>query len=393
MSLLGLRLPLTAATLWIALLLTALPADETELSGQSGNYAASARLADGVLDITIVNKVSGKKVSNQVETRATKLTGIRVLDAEEQVIVYGEVGSRGDIRFEFEAGTAYYIDRIYGLRSESEHYSVSVRLKEAYPPEVEYRRRVLDITVVNKSSGTKISRRTPGSTAKLTELYILEAEQRLIVHGQLGRRGDILSVVDLKDASVVDTIWGWDASFSPDKTRVAYDFRYPPHAMSQHRTSVLLIYDFSATPRENSFRDEDVADPTTRGYVIYPERNRKLGNHFIPAMSEAEQTDFLSPIAWSHDGTRVALLEGGRGDAYLLLANLAKGLEAPEVARSRLEKESFYKQPIETYWTREYEDATVGAKSLRFNKDDKTVVFTIWGQGPFEEQEVVIELD
>ena len=112
----------------------------------------------------------------------------------------------------------------------------------------------------------------------------------------LGRRGDIVSVVDLKDASVLDTIWGWNASFAPDKKMVAYNFRYPPYALYQHATSVLLIYDFTATPRENSFREKDMADSTTRGYVVYPERNRKRGKHFIPAMSEEEQIDFRSPI-------------------------------------------------------------------------------------------------
>ena len=382
------------AFILVALILPGLPAGASELSGESENFSASARLAEGMLDITIVNKSSGKKVSTQVETRATRLTGIRVLDNEGQVIVHGEVGSRGDIRFEFEAGTAYYFDGIYQLRSESENYSVSVRLEEAYPPEVEYRRRVLDITVVNKASGAKVSRRTPTGTAKLTELYILEAEQRLIVHGELGSRGDILSVVNLEDASVLDTIYGWGASFSPAKTRVAYNFRYPPHAMHQHRTSVLLIYDFSATPRENSVRDEDMTNPETRGYVIYPKRNRKLGKHFIPAMSEAEQIHFRSPIAWSHGGTKVALLEAVQGDTYLLVADLAKGLEAPEVSRTLLEKESYCKPPTEVQERKHYETVPISAETVfKFGKDDQSILFTTHGCWSGEEHEVVMELD
>ena len=387
------RFLIAVGTVWAALLLPAFPAGETELSGESEKYSATSRLADGKLNTIIVNKVSGHRVSTGIKTRATKLTEIRFLDREDRVIVHGKVGSQGEIRFELNAKRAAYIDRIYGLRGKSENYSVSVQWGEAYPPEVEYKRRVLDITIANKVSGSKVSRRTPTRTAKLTELYILEAEQRLIVHGQIGSRGDILTVVNLKDASVVDTIYGWKASFSPTKTKVAYNFRYPPHSMNLHRTSVLLIYDFAATPRQNSFREEDRADPTTRGYVIYPERNRKQGKHFIPAMSEAEWIDFMSPIAWSHNGTRVALLEAFQENTYLLLADLAKGLEAPEFTRLMLEKERYYKQPIEIYWRKSYEQATVGAKSLKFSKDDQSVIFTTADGGPFAEQQVVMELD
>ena len=386
------RFPLTVATLWVALLLTALPAGETELSGESENYAASARLEDGMFHVTIVNKVSGKKVSYRDSTRATSLTEISVPETEEWVIVHGKVGSRGDIRFEFNVNYLGYTDRIYQLIRESEHYSVSVQLTEL--EEWAEWNRVLDITVVNKHSGKKASRRSPTRTAKLTELYILEAEQRLIVHGELGSRGDILSVVNLEDASVVDTIYGWDASFSPTKTRVAYNFRYPPHSMHQHRTSVLLIYDFSATPRENSFRDTDMADPTTRGYVIYPERNRKLGKHFIPAMSEEGQIYFESPIAWSHGGTKVALLEAVQGDTYLLVADFAKGLEAPEVTRSLLDKERYCKPPIESQERKKYETVPISAENVfRFGMDDKSVLFTTDGCWSGEEHEVVMELD
>jgi len=394
MFLLKLRLPLASATLWIALLPTALPADETELRGQSDKYSASVRLSDGMLVIAIVNKISGKEVSNRVETKATRLTGMRFLDNEGEIIVFGKVGGRGDIRFEFEAATGYYHDRIYRLRSESQNYSLSVGLDEAYPPEVEYRRRVLDITVVNKASGAKVFRRTPTDTAKLTDLYILGAQHRLIVHGKLGRRGDVLSVVNLKNVSVVDTIWGWQASFSPDQTKVAYNFRYPPHAMHQHRTSVLLIYDFTATPRENSVRDEDMTNPETRGHVIYPKRNREQGKHFIPAMSEVEQIYFESPIAWSHGGTRVALLESVQGDTHLLVADLANGLEAPEISRTQLEKERYCEPPTERQERRHYETVPIRAENFfRFGKDDQSILFTTNGCWSGEIHEVVMELD
>ncbi len=392
MSLLRLRFPLVAAPLW-AVLLPTLAVGATELSGESENYSASARLENGMLDITIVNKVSGHKASNQVQTRATSLTELRVPDTEGQVIVHGKVGSRGDIRFEFDVNKAWYIDRIHRLRNESENYSVSVGLTEADETELDFGSWALDITIVHKVSGDKVSRRTPTHTAKLTELHILEAEQRLIVHGELKHRGDILSAVNLKDASVLDAIWGWKASFSPDRTRAAYNFRYPPHSMHQYRTSVLLIYDFSATPRDNSIRETDMNNPETRGYVIYPEKNRKLEEYFIPPESESEQIRFRSPTAWSHSGTRVALLEGVQGSTYLLLVDLAKGLEAPEVRRLLLEKESYYKQPIEQYWRKEYENAAISAKSLRFSKNDQSIVFTTWETGPFEEQEAVMELD
>ena len=71
MARLRLRFLLIAVLLWAALLLPALPADASELGGESKHYAASARLADGVLHIAIVDKASGRKVSNRVPTRGS----------------------------------------------------------------------------------------------------------------------------------------------------------------------------------------------------------------------------------------------------------------------------------------------------------------------------------
>ena len=192
------RILFTVATLWVSVALPALPADETELSGESEKYSAAARLKNGILKATIVHKASGREVSfNQIPTRATQLTKIRFLDTKDRIIVHGKIGSQGEIRFELNAKRAAYIDRIHHLRSESENYAVSVRLTE--PEEWAEWDRVLDITVESRASGAKVSRRSPTRTVKLTELYILEAEQRLIVQGELGSRGDILSVVNLEE--------------------------------------------------------------------------------------------------------------------------------------------------------------------------------------------------
>ena len=395
MTRLRLRFLFTVGTLWVVLALLPLAAAEGELSGESERYSASARLTNGVIEVTIVHKASGRKVSSRQPFRATKLTEVRIADAEAKVAVFGEVGSRGAIQIDYDVNDGSFFDKIYGLESESDQYSVSVHLAKANPTERLVEDEVLDITVISKVSGNKVSRRSPTRTAKLTEVYLLEAEQRLVVHGELGRRGDIVSVVDLKDASVLDTIWGWNASFAPDKKMVAYNFRYPPYALYQHATSVLLIYDFTATPRENSFREKDMADPTTRGYVVYPERNRKRGKHFIPAMSEEEQIDFRSPIAWNHSGTRVALLEGSQADTYLLLADLAKGLEAPEVTRLLLEKEHYYMPRLKTQpdWRRKYAGSILSATTFEFTKEDKAVEFTTHYGGAFAEQKAVVELE
>ena len=68
------RFLITVGTVWFALLLTAFPADTTELSGESEKYSATCRLVDGKLNTIIVNKVSGHRVSTGIKTRATKLT-------------------------------------------------------------------------------------------------------------------------------------------------------------------------------------------------------------------------------------------------------------------------------------------------------------------------------
>ena len=185
MTRLRLRFLFTVGTLWVVLALLPLAAAEGELSGESERYSASARLTNGVIEVTIVHKASGRKVSSRQPFRATKLTEVRIADAEAKVAVFGEVGSRGAIQIDYDVNDGSFFDKIYGLESESDQYSVSVHLAKTNPTERLVEDEVLDITVTSKVSGNKVSRRTPTRTAKLTEVYLLEAEQRLIVHGEL----------------------------------------------------------------------------------------------------------------------------------------------------------------------------------------------------------------
>ena len=98
---LRLKLPLKVVTLWVALLLLLLPADATQLRGESENYSVSVRLTkadpterapgeQAFLDITIINKVSGDTVSRRSVTTTTTLTKLQILDAEQGGIVHGQ---------------------------------------------------------------------------------------------------------------------------------------------------------------------------------------------------------------------------------------------------------------------------------------------------------------
>jgi hypothetical protein len=71
----------------------------------------------------------------------------------------------------------------------------------------------------------------------------------------------------------------------------------------------------------NAAHEDDIHNPTNRGYILHPEKNRRKGIYFIPAMSEEEQRHFNSQIGWSNNGDRIALVEAYQGFSYLLVGH------------------------------------------------------------------------
>ncbi len=200
----------------------------------------------------------------------------------------------------------------------------------------------------------------------------------LVVHGKLEWGGDIFTLLELTRETVIDTIWGWDASISPDRTKIAYNFRYPPHSMPLYRTSVLLVYDLTKTPEENSM-DESKDNPENRGFILWPERNRKQNRYFIPAMSYEEQQHIISPIVWNHSSTHVAFLlqKGDREDrmtpTYLVVVDVSQGLLEPDVTIQEVNPLPLYKARARQEFQANEMERKIFARELRFTDDDQAV--------------------
>jgi hypothetical protein len=159
--------------------------------------------------------------------------------------------------------------------------------------------------------------------------------RRLVVHGKLGSGGDIATVVDVEHGNVLDTLWGWHLTFSPDRTLAVYTFRYPPASMPTYNTTVVLAYDFIKDPLANSANDE-LTDPERRGFILYPEANRLRRRYFIPALTGTDRRYVTSPFAWCDSNKKIAVLEESHDGTYLVVIDITRGLAAPVVQRSLL---------------------------------------------------------
>ncbi|MGI0014821.1 MAG: hypothetical protein ACREBU_15480, partial [Nitrososphaera sp.] len=152
----------------------------------------------------------------------------------------------------------------------------------------------------------------------------------------------------------------------------------------------LLVYDFTRSPRENAVREEDVTNPENRGFILYPEENRRKGIYFIPAMSQEQQRGLTSPIAWSEKSDKLALLEGYQGNSYLVVIDISNGLLAPQVTKKLLNKERFYSGLA--IWQPQYENAVIIAKHLTFTKNATSIELQSMAIGPFGEKTVILEI-
>lgn len=274
------------------------------------------------------------------------------------------------------------------LHRESPHYSIVIRLVEDPDGGTG---KALIVETVNRKSGRTQLEKSPTASSELSDL-LFPSDDRAVVHGKFrGEKGDVLTVIDLVKGSVIDTIYGWHASFSPSKTVVAYWFRYPPHANPANFTTVILAYDFTKSPQENSARQEDFRNPENRGYILYPNQNRQKGIYFIPASDEQEQLHLTSSIAWSARSDRFAFVEAQHGESFFVVVDLSQGLGRPIVKRQALDKQQFYKKLLP--WRSEFVSAVVNAKELRFSADGQSVVIKSWAAGPFAEKEVVLRVN
>lgn len=251
--------------------------------------------------------------------------------------------------------------------------------------------------IVNETRKLLLTNRTE----RVQNLYMV-GQKKLLVHGTLESGGDILTIIELDTGQILDTIWGWKASLAPDRTKIAYNFRYPPQSLPLYRTSILLIYDLNKSPQENSM-DNTIDHPENRGFIIWPEQNRQQQQYFIPAQTYDEQKHIISPITWNESSTKVCFLvhfgdlEQRTLPTFLVVSDLSNGLREPKTTIQEVDASLFYHDSeLEKMSSRNTNEPqtllmrTVPAEILRFTEHDSAVEMIPYESSVFDGSKRVI---
>lgn len=225
-------------------------------------------------------------------------------------------------------------------------------------------------------------------TAAVTEVLIVNPG-RIVVRGELGSRGDILTLIDVERGQVVDTVWGRNAVVSPDLWTAAYEFRVPPASCQACLSAALVAYDLTASPLLNT--QASMGNPEERGIVLYPEGQRLARRYWIPLEEGQPERRYVSPIAWSPDSKRLAVVEyqAPSGDR-LVVVDVSRGLGQPAVTTLPIQREDFLDPQFWSANPGEYAEAHVSFRDLHFSEDGQSVLMTSWRNGPFAEKTVTL---
>lgn len=170
-------------------------------------------------------------------------------------------------------------------------------------------------------------------------------QARLVVLGRIAEGGATeVCIVDLANGRVVDRFWGYDPAVSPDASMVAFVRFYPLHftpgVESQYR--LYRVGDTAAANRsyykgQAEGIGEAAADAGQPILAVEKDAHSRAprDNFQVP---DAQAHEHLSQLAWSPDGSRVAVLDAQgkairalvaqvRGDAAATLARPVDGME------------------------------------------------------------------
>ncbi|HXK61830.1 MAG TPA: hypothetical protein PLP42_18235 [Acidobacteriota bacterium] len=231
---------------------------------------------------------------------------------------------------------------------------------------------------------------------------------RIVVRGKRSRqysRTNVITVIDPRLNRVIDTIWGLDAAFSPDSSMVAYQFMGPWTTPGVVLWPALIAYDLTAPPEFNNAAGagspfaQAAADPARpfaeRGVILYPEKHRITSSYFILLEKDDGEMSggrprlgFVSPIAWSPDSKRVAVVDHDAGQNRLVVIDISRGLHQPSVVLVPIAREAFLQAGFGNALPDEYADFFVVFQELDFTDDGGSVVLKSWRSSSYAEKTV-----
>jgi hypothetical protein len=211
---------------------------------------------------------------------------------------------------------------------------------------------------------------------------------KLVAIGELDVGSRIISVMDLRASRLVDTVWAWQPSVSHNLRNVAYGFRIPPHGLPLFRSAVLLLYDFRPAPE--AIPHGRSVFPEEKGFILYPRRNRVEGKYELP--SERPRV-FCSPIAWSGDDDRIAVVDANEGVIDAVIVSIAKGPTEPLVTKWSVDATLFLKDAYKGVLPEEYRHmGTLPISQLQFANGGSALEMTSIDAGPFARKTVRLSL-
>lgn len=143
--------------------------------------------------------------------------------------------------------------------------------------------------------------------------------ERLIVIGRMNSAlASMVLLVDWRLGQVVDQFWAYAPSISPDGSTIAFERLYPSHGV-QGEESQYRVYRTPESPQANrptlSRNGSALRDA---GLAAWPSDtvNGPRPNTGVPATSAHHR---LSPLVWSADSTRFAVVDARGTEAQVLL--------------------------------------------------------------------------
>lgn len=243
--------------------------------------------------------------------------------------------------------------------------------------------------VLNKQSGKTREVSFSNMTHEVREITLLDHD-RLLVRGYPMS----LTLFDLCEGQIIDEIFGNRPILSPDQTKLVYEFRYvgPP----LYETSVLLLYDLTKSPQENSMTGS-VGNPEERGIILYPEINRIQNTYFIPAQRLEDQHHIISPLVWNAASTKVCFIQqNGQGPwetrltpSWLVVIDISHEANAPQITTLPIDATRFYKSRVLKNSSEESLEQAIFAKELSFTDNDSGIIIQVTDSDIFDGSKIV----
>ena len=187
------------------------------------------------------------------------------------------------------------------------------------------------------------------SPIRSIKAFHFSEDDRLVVVGKL-KRAEIVFVLDLKEAKVLDDFWCYAPTISPAGRFVVYKKFYAPHELPAARATVVLMYDMRKPPAGNrvpvvgytAWPKEQV------GLPIYPEPYVKARAYVLveEQLQNPNWYNLSSPFLWSADANDVVFLCNHRKQTYIVRVNISAGIDKPKIFEAPVNVGSFVKPDL-----------------------------------------------